>query len=1068
MSEKESTILPAAYASALIGGNRIRQILVRGQPATVRRDDGSVSIELETGKSVRLVSSRSKLKAGERALLVERDVLSGGPGSLNLSTARWIGDKARRSPGEVLESLLESFSFTEANEDAGRHGLRPPQLGAVHSVLGYWTTKNSTPATVVMPTGTGKTETMLALFAVARPERLMVIVPSDALRRQTVSKFESFGVLQEFGVVSPKSLRPAVGELKHGFKQVTDAREFARQTNVIIATPPALNASTPEARAALLSECSHLFVDEAHHVAAATWRQIRDEFSEKPVVQFTATPFREDGKHLGGSLIYNFPLREAQSQGYFAHVNYASVVDLGDHDRAVAVRAVAQLRDDLAAGHDHLIMARVNRISRADDLLPIYEEIGAEFAPLVLHSSGIVAERRQALEAMTARTSRIIICVNMLGEGFDLPALKIAAIHDPHRSLGVTLQFAGRFSRATGSNLGDATVVVGRPDRGYDPQLRRLFAEDADWNHIIRDLSESAVSEQQDVTDFEQAFGSLPDEVAMQSLLPRMSTVVYRTGPSWTPEAVNDLFPEEKLLTNPIAVNHRDSVVWFVTENRKPVKWGELRTVEEVAHDLYVLYWDSAKTLLYINSSNTNSHHEDLAKVVAGEGATRIRGENIYRVMAEINRLVPTNVGLLDYRNRSRRFSMHVGADVIEGFPVAEAQTKTKTNIFAYGYEDGARVSIGASLKGRVWSYRVAGSLKEWVDWCDHVGAKLNNEAISVDAVMANFIRPKTLEDRPPYVPIALEWPWQTYAALSDELKIQVNGTATPLVDVGLEITEHKTTGPIPFVVRTPSVETAYVVDIKDGALNFAPQATDAILIKGGQEVPLADFLNTNGLTIIFEDDAVVEGGMLLKPDREIPPFDTDKLVELDWTGIDLTVESQGPERRPDSIQARVIEHVLSLADWTVVLDDDGTGEVADVVAMRPDGDKLVVHLVHCKFVSGGNPRAQVEDLYQVCGQAQKSVRWRRTIPTLFEYLRRRERQRLVRTGQSGFIKGDAAALYGLEDDAQLLRPELSFTVAQPGLSRKKVSAPQLELLAATEVYIHETTYGQFDAYCSA
>ena len=28
-------------------------------------------------------------------------------------------------------------------------------------------------------------------------------------------------------------------------------------------------------------------------------------------------------------------------------------------------------------------------------------------------------------------------------------------------------------------------------------------------------------------------------------------------------------------------------------------------------------------------------------------------------------------------------FSLHVGADVSEGFPVAEAQSKTKTNIFA-------------------------------------------------------------------------------------------------------------------------------------------------------------------------------------------------------------------------------------------------------------------------------------------------------------------------------------------------------------------------------------------------
>ena len=71
---------------------------------------------------------------------------------------------------------------------ASRRSHRPPQgsahlsCGAVHSVLGYWTTKSPVPATVVMPTGTGKTETMLALLVAARLPRLLVLVPSDVLR----------------------------------------------------------------------------------------------------------------------------------------------------------------------------------------------------------------------------------------------------------------------------------------------------------------------------------------------------------------------------------------------------------------------------------------------------------------------------------------------------------------------------------------------------------------------------------------------------------------------------------------------------------------------------------------------------------------------------------------------------------------------------------------------------------------------------------------------------------------------------------------------------------------------
>ena len=103
---------------------------------------------------------------------------------------------------------------------------------------------------------------------------------------------------------------------------------------------------------------------------------------------------------------------------------------------------------------------------------------------------------------------------------------------------------------------------------------------------------------------------------------------------------------------------------------------------------------------------------------------------------------------------------MHVGADVTEGFPQAEAQTKTQTNIFATGYENGSRITIGASLKGRIWSYRVADSIKQWVTWCDHVGSKLTDSGISVDEVMRGFIRPRVVDARPPHIPLAMEWPW--------------------------------------------------------------------------------------------------------------------------------------------------------------------------------------------------------------------------------------------------------------------------------------------------------------------
>jgi reverse gyrase len=64
-----------------------------------------------------------------------------------------------------------------------------------------------------MPTGTGKTETMLALNARQRFDRLLVVVPTDALREQIAAKFETFGVLKAQSCLDASALFPVVTRL---------------------------------------------------------------------------------------------------------------------------------------------------------------------------------------------------------------------------------------------------------------------------------------------------------------------------------------------------------------------------------------------------------------------------------------------------------------------------------------------------------------------------------------------------------------------------------------------------------------------------------------------------------------------------------------------------------------------------------------------------------------------------------------------------------------------------------------------------------------------------------------
>ncbi|WP_265690734.1 DEAD/DEAH box helicase family protein [Streptomyces griseolus] len=280
------------------------------------------------------------------------------PDSLN-GEAQWVGPQKASAPQEVLDSYAEVMQLHDLAREGG---LRPPQVGAIHSVLGYWYSQLPEPGLIVMPTGTGKTETMLTLLVACRPPRLLVLVPSIALRDQIADKFESLGILQRQGIVAAAALRPCVGRVTRRFTDASEARAFASACNVVVATPSVLNYCAPEAREALLCEFSHLIVDEAHHASASTWTSVIRRFEDRRVLLFTATPSREDGQEIPGRTIFRYPLRRAQAENYFTRIDYQAVLSLEGNDRKIAELAVRRLRTDLKAGYDHLLMgAREHR-----------------------------------------------------------------------------------------------------------------------------------------------------------------------------------------------------------------------------------------------------------------------------------------------------------------------------------------------------------------------------------------------------------------------------------------------------------------------------------------------------------------------------------------------------------------------------------------------------------------------------------------------------------------------------------------------------------------------------------
>jgi hypothetical protein len=89
---------------------------------------------------------------------------------------------------DIIQSWDSSFRYIEENPSQNIEGLRLPQIGALHAIQSHWTVSDE-PATIVMPTGTGKTETMLSTLVSCKCSKRLVIVPTDALRGQKSQKF---------------------------------------------------------------------------------------------------------------------------------------------------------------------------------------------------------------------------------------------------------------------------------------------------------------------------------------------------------------------------------------------------------------------------------------------------------------------------------------------------------------------------------------------------------------------------------------------------------------------------------------------------------------------------------------------------------------------------------------------------------------------------------------------------------------------------------------------------------------------------------------------------------------
>ncbi|MEL4480622.1 DEAD/DEAH box helicase [Acinetobacter baumannii] len=962
------------------------------------------------------------------------------------------------SPDLVFESWLRSnFFFIEENQALGVNGLRPPQLGGIFAALGYERSDEKNAATIVMPTGTGKTETILSIVVAGKFKKTLVIVPSDALREQTKTKFVELGLLRGLGLIRPDTLNPVVSTIKHG---ITDKEELDKilNANVLIASAASLSKFSKVLFDKLINECTHLIVDEAHHVTASTWARIKSQFKDKSVFQFTATPFRSDGSRVEGKIIFNYPLKRAQEEGYFKPIIFYPVREFIEEkaDETIAKQAISLLREDLENGFDHIVMARASSMKRAKEIFNIYSK-EKDLKPVLIDSK--TKNKTEVLKAIRNREHKIIVCVNMLGEGFDLPQLKISAIHDPHKSINVMLQFTGRFTRTT-KNVGDAKFIANIANTSVNESLEELYKEDSDWNTVISSISSRKIKNEKEYQAFREEF-SEPSKLLDLGLTPSISTTIYKMKfAKWRPERFSEFGSKQFQIVDSV-INDEQNTLVFSVKSYLPVGWTSSRELFDESWDLYIAFYDKNTDLLFIHSSSKDGLVKRLVQLIA-EDAIQVQGEYIFRALANLKRLKLQNVGL-NKNKKGLRYSMHTGTEINDQIPDIEANRATKSNIFGKGYENGQLVSVGCSYKGKIWAMD-SNSLDQWIAWCKGIGTKILDDTIDTNDVMKTAMQTEELEEFPNIRVLAVEWPIEILRKNEMKIRIKAVKWEESLINCDLIFSDEQNQDvkKLHLSLRTKYGLSKISMMIKDRG-NVVFHSEDNLEIKiGEQSYSIDEFFDENPPTLFLTDTSIIDGGFRYYPnDNYAYKYNINNTEDWDWHGIDISVESQTVLKLKHSVQYFTIQKIMN--EYDLIIDDDDAGEVADIVAIKNINDtKLIIDLFHCKYCPkskrGGTPQpgARIDDVYQVVGQAEKSVKWFADKERLILRLMERERERLKQGKASRIDKGKFEDLINLAKIARYADFQLGIAIVQPAISKEKMSDDQLTVIGATAAYIEE------------
>jgi superfamily II DNA or RNA helicase len=347
--------------------------------------------------------------------------------------------------------------------------LRPYQEQAVSEVrdsmkMGFRRTL------LVLPTGAGKTVcfSYIAAGVAQKGKRVLIIAHRRELLKQISKALRLAGV------------RHAVLDSKyHGIPTA----------NVVVAS-----VFTLANRLKRFPAPDLIIGDEAHHFTpSSTWGKVVAAFPEARVLGVTATPERMDGKGLGlmfDNMVVGPSVRELTDMGFLspAEVYAPPAPDLkGVHTRAgdyvkqelEALMGKAKVMGDAVQHYLKLASGRKAvafcvSVKHAKELADAFKAAGVPAASI---DGGMETEQRDGiLDSFEKGGIDVLTSCDLISEGFDLPAVEVAILLRPTKSVGLYLQQVGRAVRIAPGKQG--TIIL---DHANNTRVHGFIDDDREW-----------------------------------------------------------------------------------------------------------------------------------------------------------------------------------------------------------------------------------------------------------------------------------------------------------------------------------------------------------------------------------------------------------------------------------------------------------------------------------------------------------------------------------------------------------------------------------------------------------